>query len=121
PILLYVPAPTEIYAKYSTSESGANWLSMRQSFVTTSGSNEEASRKIAAEVGIAMISLRPAFEEAAREGKLVYYRLDVHWNDEGGKMPEKATAQALKSIKPMKKDRDIEKREAIAPRLPTLP
>jgi PAS domain S-box-containing protein len=98
PVLVYIPAQTEIYSEYSTLNSGANWLAIRESQIATSGSNEEAARRLAAKVGIQLINLRPAFKQAARQGKLLYYRLDSHWNDEGREIAAKVTAEALKAI-----------------------
>ena len=66
PLLLYIPGATEIYAEYSTLESGSNWLRVRESLVATSGSNEEAVRRLAKRLGIELINLVPAYKEAAR-------------------------------------------------------
>jgi PAS domain S-box-containing protein len=98
PVLVYIPVATEIYAEYSTHESGINWQRVRDSYIATSGSNEEAARRLAAKLGIELISLRPAFEQAARQGKLLYYPLDSHWNEEGREIAATATAEALKTL-----------------------
>ena len=52
-----------------------------------------------------MISLRPAFEQAARQGKLVYYPLDMHWNEEGRKIAASVTAEALRALLSEKRDK----------------
>jgi PAS domain S-box-containing protein len=44
-----------------------------------------------------MISFRSAFEQAARQGKLVYYPLDMHWNEEGREIAASVTAEALRA------------------------
>jgi PAS domain S-box-containing protein len=98
PVLLYIPPATEIYAEYSTHESGANWQGVRDSYVATSGSNEEAARRLAAKLGIELISLLPAYREAARQGELLYYLLDSHWNSAGREIAAEATAQGLKAL-----------------------
>lgn len=97
PLLVYIPAETEIYAKYSTLGSGVHWLQVRESQIATSSSNEEAARILAAKVGMELISLRPVFEQAARRGKLIYHREDAHWNEEGVEIAAKVTAEALKA------------------------
>ena len=109
PLMVYIPVATEIYAEYSTLESGANWLGLRESYIATSSSNEEAARKLAANVGIELISLLPAFKRAARQGELVYYRLDSHWNAEGREIAATVTAEALKARSKASKDPDIAK------------
>jgi PAS domain S-box-containing protein len=102
PLMVYIPVVTEIYAEYSTLESGANWLRARESQIATSSNNEEATRRLAAKVGIELISFLPAFKEAARQGKLVYYRVDSHWNAEGREIAAKVTAEALKALETAK-------------------
>jgi PAS domain S-box-containing protein len=98
PLILYIPAASEVYAEYSTSESGGNWLAVRKSQIASSGNSEEAARRVAQNVGIRMITLLPAFREAARQGKLIYYQLDVHWTAEGREIAAQVTADALKAL-----------------------
>jgi PAS domain S-box-containing protein len=97
PIMVYLPTETEVYAQYTTRESGANWLSVRDSQIATSGNSEAAARKLADKLGIELISFLPAFQDAALHGKLVYYRLDSHWNTEGREIAATITAERLKS------------------------
>jgi PAS domain S-box-containing protein len=99
PIVLYIPAASEVYTEYSTPDSGANWLAVRKSEMETRGNNEKAARILTHNVGIRMVSLLPPFEEAAREGKLVYYQLDAHWNDAGREIAAEVTASALKAMR----------------------
>jgi PAS domain S-box-containing protein len=98
PVLIYIPAATEVYAQYSTNESGRNWLAVRAAQVATSGHNEQAAHILAERVGISMISVRPAFQQAAADGKLVYYQMDAHWNEEGRRIAGNVTAAALREI-----------------------
>ena len=51
-----------------------------------------------------MISFRPAFEQAARQGKLVYYPLDLHWNEEGREIAASVTAEALRALPSEKRE-----------------
>jgi PAS domain S-box-containing protein len=99
PLILYIPTASEVYAEYSTPESGANWLAVRKSQIASSGNNEKAARTMAHKVGIRMISLLPPFKEAAREGKLVYYQFDAHWNGAGREIAAEVTADALKALR----------------------
>jgi PAS domain S-box-containing protein len=112
PLLLYIPGATEIYSRYSTLESGAQWLAVRDSMIVTAASNGEAARTIAARVGIELIDLRSAFDEAARHGQLVYYRLDSHWNGKGREIAAEITARALKKLGLDQRPRELK---------PTLP
>jgi len=98
PLILYVPVETEIYAEYSTSESCVNWLSLRDAEIATKTTNEEAARRIAANVGIQIISIRAAYERAAREGEFVYYPLDSHWTEQGREIAASVVADAIKAL-----------------------
>jgi PAS domain S-box-containing protein len=99
PLILYIPAATEVYAKYSTLDSGGNWLTVRESHIKSSDNNEEAARRLARKIGVELISLLPAYKEAAMQGKLVYYQTDPHWNEEGREIAAKVTADALKALR----------------------
>ena len=99
PLILYIPAASEVYAEYSTRDSGVNWLRVRKAQIATSGNNEEAARRLAQKAGIELISLLPAFKEAARQSKRVYYQLDVHWNAEGREIAARVTADALRALR----------------------
>ena len=99
PVVLYIPAASEVYTEYSTPDSGANWLAVRKSEMETRGNNEKAAQVITHNVGIRMVSLLPPFKEAAREGKLVYYQLDAHWNGAGREIAAEVTASALKAMR----------------------
>ena len=68
PVIVYIPTASEVYAEYSTLDSGANSLGIRKSEIETSGNNEKAARILARKVGVQMISLLPSFQHAAREG-----------------------------------------------------
>jgi PAS domain S-box-containing protein len=101
PLILYIPAASEIYAEYSTSESGVNWLKYRDTQIATIKNNEEAARQLAQRVGIQLINLVPAFKQAAGQSKLVYYRLDDHWNSEGREIAARVTAEVLQTLSSM--------------------
>ena len=97
PVLAYIPFATETYSEYTTLESGGNWLARRDKEIATSGNDEKAVQALAERVGIELISFLPAFKDAARQGKLVYYRFDNHWNSEGREIAARVTADALRA------------------------
>ena len=97
PLVAYIPVATEVYARYSTLESGGNWLAVRESLIATSANDEGAARRLAERVGLELVSFLPAFEDAARHGKFVYFQLDAHWNSEGSEIAAQVTADALKA------------------------
>lgn len=97
PLLAYIPLSSEVYAEYSTRESGRDWLVIRESQMATSANDEEAARRLAEKAGIELISFFPAFKDAARHGKFVYLRFDDHWNSEGSEIAARVTAEALQA------------------------
>jgi hypothetical protein len=96
-IVMYIPAAAHIYAEYSTKQSGENWLQMRDEQIHAKNNTEEAMRHVVEELDIEMMSLTPVLEEAARQGKLLYYPLDPHWNPEGTEIAARYVAETLKS------------------------
>jgi hypothetical protein len=54
-------------------------------------------RQVVEELDIEIMSLTPVLEQAARQGKLLYYPLDPHWNPEGTEVAAKYVAETLKS------------------------
>ncbi len=83
PLIMYIPTDAHIYAPYSTDQSGKNWLQVRDQQIAVRNNTEEALQHLVGELKIEMISLTPVFESAAKQGKLLYYNLDPHWNSEG--------------------------------------
>ena len=97
PILAYIPFATDIYAPYTTLQSGRNWLHIREGQIATSGNDELAAQRLADRVGVELISFLPAFKAAAREGKVVYHRFDDHWNSAGSEIAARVTASVLQA------------------------
>jgi len=52
---------------------------------------------LAQSVGIESISLSTIFEQRAREGNLLYYRLDPHWNAAGREVAAAFVADLLRA------------------------
>ncbi|MGH7829159.1 MAG: alginate O-acetyltransferase AlgX-related protein [Candidatus Binatia bacterium] len=96
PIVMYVPTVAHIYAEYSTWESGQNWLNMRAAQITAKANRERAMISLCRELDISLLNLSRAFEASAREGKLLYYPFDNHWNSEGREVAAGFVSEALK-------------------------
>jgi hypothetical protein len=95
PVVLFFPTKAHIYAEYTTTESEANWLTMRDQQIAAKGNVEGALRILCREIGIKLISVSSAFAQAASEGKLLYYQFDTHWNSEGRQLAASVVAEAL--------------------------
>jgi acetyltransferase AlgX (SGNH hydrolase-like protein) len=96
PIMVYIPIAAHIYAEYSTYESGTNWLKIREEQIATKANVENAINHLVQELHIPFINLVPAFEAAAKDGKLLYYPFDTHWNSEGRAVAAAYVADMLK-------------------------
>jgi SGNH hydrolase-like domain, acetyltransferase AlgX len=57
---------------------------------------EKAITVLANESRVDLITLTPVFNQAAAEGKMLYYPLDTHWNAEGREIAARFFAAALK-------------------------
>jgi hypothetical protein len=103
---MYIPTGAHIYAPYSTDQSGKNWLQIRDQQIGAIMNTEEAITRLARELKIELISLTPIFETGARQGKLLYYQLDPHWNSEGRELAASFLADYLgtRYLVPHKKD-----------------
>jgi hypothetical protein len=96
PIVLYIPIAAHIYAEYSTNESGTNWLKMREEQIAAKANVENAISHLVQELHMQFIDLVPTFEAAAKDGKLLYYPFDTHWNSEGRSVAAAYVAEVLK-------------------------
>jgi hypothetical protein len=95
PTILYIPSVSNIYAEYSTMESGSSWLGRRQGQILAKKNLEHTVVNLAEELGLELINLSPVYEAAANEGKMLYYALDSHWNAEGREEAAAFVAQIL--------------------------
>jgi hypothetical protein len=96
-VVMYFPAAAHVYAQYSTEQSGQNWLKIRDQQIQAKTNTEKAMTQVAQELNIELISLSPVLEDAAKQGKLLYYPLDPHWNAEGTEIAASFVAESLKA------------------------
>lgn len=83
PLIVYIPTAAHVYAEYSTPESGSQWLRIRERQIVARKNLEQAFETAVAAAGLPFVSLAPVFERAAAHGRMLYYPLDAHWNEEG--------------------------------------
>jgi hypothetical protein len=97
PIVLYVPSSSHIYAQFSTRASGENWLAIRESEVASKEKTENPVTRLAQSVGLDFVSSSSILERSAKEGKLLYFPLDPHWNSEGTELVANYVADYLRT------------------------
>ena len=98
PLLVFIPTKAHIDAPYTTEESGEWWLAVKQGQISRRGLLEQAVSEICAEIPLRCLRLTPAFENAAREGELLYYPFDTHWNSEGRQLAAEIVSSELAKI-----------------------
>lgn len=96
PIIMYIPIDAHIYADYSTEQSGKKWLKIRNQQIAAKKNRVNAMVRLSQGLDLELIDLSPIFESAARDGKLLYYPFDNHWNSEGRQVAAEFVAQVLK-------------------------
>ena len=92
---MFIPTKVHIYAQYSTDKSGENWLKIRQEQIAVKANIENALISLAEQLDIMLINLVPVFESLAREGKMLYYPFDTHWNSAGREIAARYVAEVL--------------------------
>jgi hypothetical protein len=97
PIVVHIPMAAHIYAQYSTAESGVNWLTIRDEQVLAKANAVGAMITLCDELGLSLVDLSPSFEAAARQGKMLYYPMDMHWNSDGREVAAATIAKVLTS------------------------
>lgn len=95
PLLMFIPTKAHIYAEYTTELSGASWKNIRAGQIAARDNMRNAIIGLADDLHIQLIDLAPTFENAAREGKLLYYPFDTHWNSVGRETAAEALAKSL--------------------------
>ena len=95
PVVVFIPTAAHIYADYSTAQSGANWLRLRDAQARGRANVEKSMILLTEELDLRLIDLAPAFDRAAAEGKLLYYPFDTHWNSEGRQVAAEVVAKAI--------------------------
>ncbi len=96
PLIVFIPTKSHIYAEWTDGKSGERWLAARAGEIRNKANVEKAVGQICEEVGIPFINLTPLYESLAREGVLLYYPFDTHWNSEGRETAARFVARELK-------------------------
>ena len=98
PVVFYFPIAAHIYSAYTSERSDPDWLRMRSEQIAVRANQELAVRQTVEDLGIPFLSISTVFENAAKEGKFLYYPFDTHWNSEGREIAAEYVAQKLKEI-----------------------
>lgn len=94
PIVVYIPTSSQVYADLYSEKSNDSFK--RRIKATPGNPSLDAIQKLADELNIEVVNLLPVFKSEARNGKLLYYTFDTHWNIEGRKTAAKIVGNFLK-------------------------
>jgi hypothetical protein len=100
-IVLYIPSKIQIYGQYYVaSESGSGFLDRIDDQLKYERNTLDAFSAITQKLGLKYIDLHSYFRELAKQGELLFYPFDTHWNVNGRKMAAKYVASGLDSDSP---------------------
>jgi hypothetical protein len=83
PVLVFIPSKIQIYKDYLTAESGKQVQQLKHQQNRYHLNSEKAFLSLSRELNLDVINLVPHFQQLARQGKLLYYPFDNHWNSYG--------------------------------------
>ena len=76
---------------------GGNWLAIREGEVAAKKNTEQQVGRRVQSLGLEFVSLSPILERRAKEGRLLYFPLDPHWNSEGTELVATYVADYFKT------------------------
>jgi len=95
PIVVFIPNKVEVYGVQYSEHSGANFLRQIQMQLQFENNSHDAFVALIDEIKLPFVDLLPAFRSLAKEGEVLYYPFDTHWNLEGRRVAAKLIAASL--------------------------
>jgi hypothetical protein len=95
PIVVFVPTKLEVYGSQYVKESGERFLEKIESQLQFEDASHDALSKLMNDTKLRFVDLLPEFRKVAKEGDLLYYPFDTHWNAKGRQVAAKLIAEAL--------------------------
>lgn len=100
PVTLFIPKKVEVYGALYSPRSGHHFLQRIGEHMRFENNSHDAFLAIAEQAGIRAVDLLPAFRSLAREGKVLYYPFDTHWNPLGRRTAAEMLAASLRELLP---------------------
>lgn len=95
PIVVFIPSKIEVYGAQNSRRSGANILRKIETQLQFENNSRDALVTLIDEINLPFVDLLPVFRSLAKEGKVLYYPFDTHWNLEGRRVASKLIAASL--------------------------
>jgi acetyltransferase AlgX (SGNH hydrolase-like protein) len=98
PVTLFIPKKVEVYGAFYSPRSGHNFLQRIREHMRFENNSHDAFLAIAEQAGIRAVDLLPGFRTLAREGTVLYYPFDTHWNPLGRRTAAEILAASLRKL-----------------------
>ena len=83
PMALFIPKKVEVYGAFHSLGSGRNFLQRINQHMHFENNSHDAFLAVARQSGVHAVDLLPVFRTLAKEGMVLYYPFDTHWNPLG--------------------------------------
>ncbi len=98
PIVVFIPTKAEVYGSLFSEHSGQRILLKIHDQLQFEMNSAEALEALAREQGIMIVNLLPHFKELARQGNVLYYPFDTHWNSAGRQAAAEVIAKVVLGV-----------------------
>jgi hypothetical protein len=95
PLVMFIPSKIEVYGHLFREESGKRFLMKVGDQLKFEMNSSEALEAICKEEGIGLVNLLPRFKTLARQGNVLYFPFDTHWNRSGRKAAAQEVAEMI--------------------------
>jgi hypothetical protein len=95
PVALFIPKKVEVYGAFHSRRSGEHFRHQVSEHLRFENNSHDAFMTVAEQAGIHTVDLLPVFRRLAREGKVLYYPFDTHWNPLGRRTAAEILAASL--------------------------
>ena len=101
PMLVFIPTKAGVYGPLVADGSGSSVLARMPTQLKIEAVSFEAVKSLAQQLRLSFVDLRTPFRALARQGELLYYPLDTHWNSRGRQAAAEVLARALPVSRPI--------------------
>ena len=99
PILLFIPHKAGVYGELASDRSGDELTRRIGEQLRFQDNSAEALRKLASDLHLRLIDLTPSFRRCAKDGDLLYYPIDTHWNLGGREEAARIVSEVLRETR----------------------
>ena len=98
PIIVFIPTKLEVYGSLFDHQSGSRFLSRIHEQLQFDMNTSDALEAVSQEQSVQMVNLMPVFRALARQGKVLYYPFDTHWNVTGRTAAAEVLAKGIQKV-----------------------